>query len=678
MNIYIFNNKESKIPNSDNWLEKYQYNLLYYKIDIDANLLFSNKKPDVIFSISENSSCSEFKVLYSLPLYIRKRWAHLNKLEDITPDIIERCFVGTLITRLEPVISIFTSTYKSEDKIMRPFISLQKQTFAEWEWVIIDDSPLEDKDNTWNRISALAEKDCRIRIFKQKGNDGYIGSVKHCTASMGRGLYVLELDHDDELLPTALEDVVNAFERNPEIGMVGSDCSEIYEEDFGNFTYGSYFGFGRHGYYKERHTFQSSSPICSQASKPDAKTSSQTCSETKTSSPTCSEVKTSSQASDADAKTNSQASDTDAKTNSQTCSVTKWVNVARNGPLDKYTVRHIIGVPNHLRAWRYSLYTKLRGHNFNLNVVDDFELIIRTFLESKIGWIPKFLYVQYRNRGGNNFTVIRFNLIQRLVGIIGRLYEPQIKNRLKELKLPDFGEGEVITPPPNVYLYHFPDPNAQKILDPNPKRISIIMTTYNNPELLKRAVKSVLEQDFKEWVLYIIGDRCPSLEETMEDPLMHDSRIKYWNMEIKRDEGGTYSRNYALKILASTDYIAYLDDKNFFAPSHLSSLYTAIHLRSDISFALSSFKSEEYTIICKEPKMYRVESSCLLHKRELLDKYGYWQTPSAVGYATDWKLVSKWVEGGEIWVTTRVPTLHYTSTKADMKIIYGAYDDQAS
>ena len=69
---------------------------------------------------------------------------------------------------------------------------------------------------------------------------------------MARGLYILELDHDDDLLPTALEDIISAFTNHPEVDMVGSDYSEIFEETLANFSYGSYFGYGRHGYYKIR------------------------------------------------------------------------------------------------------------------------------------------------------------------------------------------------------------------------------------------------------------------------------------------------------------------------------------------------------------------------------------------------------------------------------------------
>ena len=77
-----------------------------------------------------------------------------------------KLFYRCITKKTSSIISVFTSAYKSGQKIMRPFNSLRKQTQTEWEWIILDDSPEEDKDATWNTLKFLAEKDCRIRIFK--------------------------------------------------------------------------------------------------------------------------------------------------------------------------------------------------------------------------------------------------------------------------------------------------------------------------------------------------------------------------------------------------------------------------------------------------------------------------------------------------------------------------------
>lgn len=62
--------------------------------------------------------------------------------------------------------------------------------------------------------------------------------------------------------------------------------------------------------------------------------------------------------------------------------------------------------PNHLRAWRKSVYDKIGGHLENTRVLDDHELLIRTYQATKMKHIDKCLYL-YRITGDN--TWLRFN-----------------------------------------------------------------------------------------------------------------------------------------------------------------------------------------------------------------------------------------------------------------------------
>ena len=72
-----------------------------------------------------------------------------------------------------------------------------------------------------------------------------------------------------------------------------------------------------------------------------------------------------------------------------------------------------------------------------LHVADDYELMVRTFLATRMGHIPKMAYVQYRNESGNTHQV-RLQEIQRLVRYISLHYDERIHARLKELGVSDF------------------------------------------------------------------------------------------------------------------------------------------------------------------------------------------------------------------------------------------------
>lgn len=116
--------------------------------------------------------------------------------------------------------------------------------------------------------------------------------------------------------------------------------------------------------------------------------------------------------------------------------------VAIAPPLNAQTIAHIVGVPNHVRAWMRDIYWQIGGHNPDLHVADDYELLVRTFLQTKIIHIPKLCYIQYLNSDSNTQNVRRRE-IQRLVRCIGEYYEPQIKARLEQLKLPDIIQEKV-------------------------------------------------------------------------------------------------------------------------------------------------------------------------------------------------------------------------------------------
>jgi O-antigen biosynthesis protein len=108
--------------------------------------------------------------------------------------------------------------------------------------------------------------------------------------------------------------------------------------------------------------------------------------------------------------------------------------------INPVTIRHIVGVPNHIRAWRRDVYLELGGHNRNLSIVDDYELILRTFLKTKMCRIPKLGYIQfiYDDNYGTNSHRLSSADIQRRVRSISKYYHKKIKDRFDELGLKDW------------------------------------------------------------------------------------------------------------------------------------------------------------------------------------------------------------------------------------------------
>lgn len=105
----------------------------------------------------------------------------------------------------------------------------------------------------------------------------------------------------------------------------------------------------------------------------------------------------------------------------------------------------------------------------------------------------------------------------------------------------------------------------------NPK-LSVVVSTYNRSERLKRALVSILAQSFADFELIVVDDASvDETEEVVKDFMKKDPRVKY----IKRDVNfGTHTRpkNEGTKA-ATCDLIAYFDDDNVMLPDHLAVLY---------------------------------------------------------------------------------------------------------
>jgi glycosyltransferase involved in cell wall biosynthesis len=67
-----------------------------------------------------------------------------------------------------------------------------------------------------------------------------------------------------------------------------------------------------------------------------------------------------------------------------------------------HSLSYIWYAPDHIRSWRKSVYHNIGGHNEEYYVCDDLELMMKTYLETKMFHIPKTLYI-YRITGKNSF-----------------------------------------------------------------------------------------------------------------------------------------------------------------------------------------------------------------------------------------------------------------------------------
>ena len=223
--------------------------------DLDKlNNLFDTSKYHILVTFGESDKEYIPLIVPRLVDRMRNRWFHRKSIDDISDfnRNVNCCYTFNAIMNREdvrPKFSIFTTCYDSYDKIYRAYDGLKNQELRDWEWVILDDSP---DDKHFKFLKELSKKDKRIRLYNRDGNSGSIGHVKNEAVSLCRGKYVLELDHDDIILPYLLKDAFKVFESDKEIGFVFTDFANVYE-DWRNFNYGEHLGKGNVCYYKHKY-----------------------------------------------------------------------------------------------------------------------------------------------------------------------------------------------------------------------------------------------------------------------------------------------------------------------------------------------------------------------------------------------------------------------------------------
>ena len=223
-------------------------------VEYVKNLHNSNFQLLITYGDDYEEYCKELLTVISKEMLQR----HIHITNDILKNIaffnyfinnsyICICSLDRVYTR--PTFSLFTPSYNSYDKILRVYKSIQKQTLLDWEWVIIDDSP---DDLNFQFLRTNFSHDARIRFYRRSNNNGSIGNVKNETIGLCRGKYLVEMDHDDELMPYVLQESADLFNTNPSIGFIYYDCACVYENGT-NQWYGDFICKGYGGYYSQKY-----------------------------------------------------------------------------------------------------------------------------------------------------------------------------------------------------------------------------------------------------------------------------------------------------------------------------------------------------------------------------------------------------------------------------------------
>jgi glycosyltransferase involved in cell wall biosynthesis len=117
---------------------------------------------------------------------------------------------------MTPRVSVVTTVYNGEPYFDRAIPSILAQSFADFEYIIVDDG---SNDRTAELLRAAAARDARVKVL----SPGRIGFCR--AANLGiehaRGEIIARQDFDDRSYPDRLRLQVAFLDAHPEVGVVG-------------------------------------------------------------------------------------------------------------------------------------------------------------------------------------------------------------------------------------------------------------------------------------------------------------------------------------------------------------------------------------------------------------------------------------------------------------------------
>jgi glycosyltransferase involved in cell wall biosynthesis len=122
-----------------------------------------------------------------------------------------------------PKLTVAMTTYNGAIHLRETIDSILNQTFADFEFVIIDDA---SDDDTRGIIESYDDK--RLRLIANSHNVG-ISESRNKAFALARGQYIATTDQDDISEPSRLALQVGYLDDHPDIGMVASAVVDLVD-----------------------------------------------------------------------------------------------------------------------------------------------------------------------------------------------------------------------------------------------------------------------------------------------------------------------------------------------------------------------------------------------------------------------------------------------------------------
>ena len=124
-----------------------------------------------------------------------------------------------------PAVTVIVAAYNCEDYIGECLLSLQEQTFADFECIVVDDC---STDDTVDAVRMCMEGDDRFALIALTKNGGP-GAARNAALDRARGEYVMYVDADDRLAHDGLRKLIERA-RAQQLDELQFNAQSFYED----------------------------------------------------------------------------------------------------------------------------------------------------------------------------------------------------------------------------------------------------------------------------------------------------------------------------------------------------------------------------------------------------------------------------------------------------------------
>jgi glycosyltransferase involved in cell wall biosynthesis len=211
-------------------------------------------------------------------------------------------------------------------------------------------------------------------------------------------------------------------------------------------------------------------------------------------------------------------------------------------------------------------------------------------------------------------------------------------------------------------------------------KISVVISTYDRPHMLKEALGSVVEQTYLDFEVVVVDDGSNTALEVCKEiePRFQERHVPLRCIGLAENSGyQAVPKNVGI-YHADGSYIAYLDDDNLWDPHHLQTLIEAMEKepgRHDIVYSRWRYEGlgpgqGEFPYspptpaalqgLQSSPSLNFIDTSAILHsKARLIQAFGFSVWNEEMRRFGDWELVARCAQAGLKFTAVDAVTFTY-------------------